>query len=260
MPAPILTCLFVTTMIAAGAGAQTIEEIQNCMADNAPERSSIQTVVLRSHDRGGEVTETSAKIYWKRVGGGEDLIAVHVTEPASRRGSAVLLKRVDHATSMWAYMPAIRRVRRITERSVTGSMFGTDITYEDFERLQRAVTSPGARRLDDGTVDGRSVYVIEERLASEEGSAYERVVTMIDKERCLALRTELFERGDNLRKVFTTPEDGVRKESCGWIPRVMRIEDVVDRTKTDIVLQRFEPDADFHDSKVSLSALDKGES
>ena len=48
----------------------------------------------------------------------------------------LLLEKKDRMPDQFMYLPELRKVRRVTKRSVAGSMFGTDFSYEDFERFQ----------------------------------------------------------------------------------------------------------------------------
>ena len=50
----------------ARAALQTLDEVQDCMDGNLPDPSSVQVIVMNAHDRIGSVTQTRAKIYWRK--------------------------------------------------------------------------------------------------------------------------------------------------------------------------------------------------
>ena len=52
--------------VAAAAPLSTVDEISQCIRDNLPSKSSTQTVVLRSTNRVGDVSESSAEIFWQQ--------------------------------------------------------------------------------------------------------------------------------------------------------------------------------------------------
>lgn len=237
----------------------TVEEIRKCIEKNAPETSSLQTVLLRALDKQGDAVDTRAKIYWKRMGEDELRVALHVVDPPTRRGSAVLLSREDGENNMWMYLPELRKTRKITQTFVQGNMFGTDITYEDFERLQDISSGGEVTRLPDRELDGRKVWVIEGHPAAGKESAYAKVVSMVDQERCVTLRTELFEPGGEIRKTVSASPDEITHEPFGWLPRRLLVEDKDEGTTTEVLVESFDANVPIPDGKLSITALDKGE-
>jgi len=244
---------------AVAATPATVDEIRACIQKNAPETSSLQTVLLRSLDKDGDAVDTRAKVYWKRLEGENLRVALHVMDPPTRRGSAVLFSRQDGENDMWMYLPEIRKVRKINQHFVQGSMFGTDLTYEDFERLQDVALGGEVMKLPDGELDGRKVWVIEGQPAAGEESAYAKVVSMVDQERCVTLRTELFEPSGAVRKVVSASPDQITREPFGWLPRRLVVEDKDEGTTTEVLVESFDANVPIPDGKLSITALDKGE-
>jgi hypothetical protein len=123
----------------------------------------------------------------------------------------------------------------------SASMFGTDFSYEEFERLQGIAESAPATRQPDAAVEGRSAYVLDVRPTSESDSAYERIVTFIDKETCLLLRSEFFERGDRTaRKVLTAATSTLSREGDVWLAREYLMRDLRDETETKMIVEEVE--------------------
>jgi outer membrane lipoprotein-sorting protein len=119
-------------------------------------------------------------------------------------------------------------------------MFGTDFSYEEFERLQGIATESPVRRLDDAEAMGRDCYVLEITPEEEEGSAYQRIEAFIDKETCIALRAEFYERGDQPRKVMTSDPLKVTREDGVWVPRESVMRDFRDETQTTMLVEEIE--------------------
>ena len=143
----------------AGAAAETAEAIQKCVENNLPEHSSEQTVVFRAEDRIGAITESKATIYWRRFGNGRSRVLIRFSSPEDLRGASVLLlERGKDARDIFMYLPALREVKRITSRMMSGSMFGTDFTYEEFERIQDYAATAAATRLPDRELDGGGTW------------------------------------------------------------------------------------------------------
>jgi outer membrane lipoprotein-sorting protein len=218
-----------------------VDEITDCIKANQPKLSTEQEVSFRVVDRLGSARVSNAKIYWQKTRGQTNAL-VRFTAPSDLRGSALLLIEKGDRSDMFMYLPELRKVRRISDRTVAGSMFGTDFSYEDFERLQGLTEDGDTRRLPDGEVEGRATFVLEGRPARGEDSAYERVVSYVDQEHCVPLRTELYEQSDRPRKVMVAPFEKVSQHDSLWVPRLVQVRDLLDETQTELILDEVEFD------------------
>lgn len=248
----------IVALPAATAGAlETVEEIDACVKANAPTRASVQTVILRTVAPGGSESESKAEVYWKRFDDGYSRVLLELTEPLTRRGSAVLAIETEGDPEIYMYMPELRKVKRITADALSGEVFGTVITYEDFERWQRLAREAKRTRLGDAEIEGRAVYVIEGRPARGETSEYERVVSYVDQQTCIALRVEQVQPGGVLRKVLTAPAAQITEEPSGWVPRLVRVEDVVEEIHTDVIVEEIDTAAEIPDRRFTVGDLER---
>lgn len=223
------------------AAGKTLEEITACVEANLPETTSVQSVTFVSTDRIGARTESSAKIYWKRFENDLAKAMIRFLAPPDLRGAGVLLiEKADRMPDQFMYLPELGRVRRVSTRMMSSSLFGTDFSYEDFTRLQGMGPKAERRKLDDAALDGHPVHVVESIPDPDSGSTYERLVSSVDPETCLPLRVEMFESGDRLRKISTTPRDKLQREGRGWVPKEVRMQDVREETETTLVLDAIE--------------------
>ena len=124
--------------------AKTAEQIQACVEANLPEKSSVQSIALRSKDRLAAITESKAVLHWKKSEDGRSRVLIEFSQPEDLRGASVLLleRKQPGERDMFMYLPELRTVKRITSRMVTGSMFGTDFSYEDFEMIEDYAQKP----------------------------------------------------------------------------------------------------------------------
>ena len=156
------------------------------------------------------------------------------------------------------YLPALDKVKRITNRMVSGSMFGTDFSYEDFERLQGLADDAELERLADTTIDGQTVLVTRSKPREDSGSTYERIVTYVDPETCVPLKTEFWEPGERLRKVSTVDREKVEREGKSWIPRELLMRDLRDETETRLVIDEIAVGVEIHRKMFSSRELETG--
>ena len=257
--APAIATLIALVLLVGGmpAGAGDLDEITDCVKANQPRLSAEQTVTMRTLDRTGSARVSSATIYWQKSGENSKAL-IRFSAPEDLRGSALLLLPKGERADMFMYLPELRRVRRVTKRSVSGSMFGTDFSYEDFERLQGLTTDGESKRLPDGEVEGRKVFVLEGRPSRGAESAYERIVSFVDQERCIPIHTELYEKGERLRKVMVMPSEKITKEAESWVPRLVLVKDLVNETQTELLVNEIELDKKLPRKLFSVSELESG--
>ena len=240
LPIPALV-LAIGLATSAAAEPETVEEIDACIRANRPEQTSVATLTFRAMDRVGSVTEKSGTLTWKNFDNGLSRVVLRFHYPNDLRGSAVLLiEKKEKLPDMFMCLPALQKVRRVTTRMVSSSMFGTDFSYEDFQRLQGYSQSLTSRRLEDAVVAGRPVYVVERTLAADSGSAYERIVDYVDRETCVPLKTESHESGGRLRKALSADPAKIERIEGLWVSRSNVMRDLLDETETSLDVEKIE--------------------
>jgi outer membrane lipoprotein-sorting protein len=228
----------------ASAELETADAIDACYRSNFPKVSSVQTVSMNSKDRIGAVTTSKAKLYWKKFDEDRSKVMMKFFKPAEMRGAGLLMVQKSERNDMMIYLPELGRVKRVTKHMSSSSMFGTDFSYEEFERIQGIANDAPATRLDDSPASDRPAYVLEIRPL-EGDSAYERIKSWVDKETCVALRAEFYERGDKPRKVMTADASRLTREGEIWMSREMLMKDLRDETETVMLVEEVDVGADI---------------
>jgi hypothetical protein len=250
---------FALAALLPGAGAPAAEgvaELEACMRANLPALSSVQTVALRHVDRTGGERTLEAEIFWKRTVEGLSRVRIQVHAPVDDRGSAYLLR--ENATGdpeMFVYLPEVGKPRRIHPSGASGSLFGTDFTYEDVGRMQDLGGGGGSERLPDSTLGDARVAVVAVTLAPEAASSYSRIVYQVDAERCVPLRVEFHDAGGALAKRLVADPAKITREGRGWLVRAVVLEDLQNETKTELVVREIDVEADVPDRLFSSADL-----
>jgi len=248
---------FLTLFAASAYALDSVEQVEDCVRENLPETSSKQTIRITAVDAMGSETGYEAKILWRRFSDDRAKSVIRVFAPSDVRGTAVLMvDRGDERVDIFAYLPELRKVRRVTKHSVAGSFLGTDFTYEDLERVQGQAQDSERRLLEPKELDGHRSYVIES-TPKEEGSAYRRVVAYVDQELCLPMRVELYRSGEKPAKLMTLQRDAITKEKSGHVPRRVLVEDLEEGSRSELVVDEIEFDGDIPEREFSVSALER---
>ncbi len=220
---------------------ETADEISACALRNVPSPDQVRAIRITTRDRMGSQNVTVARVFTHRGSNGLGQVLVRLVEPEEVRDSSLLiLEQRDGENQMYFKASEQERPKRVTGAGKASRLFGTDFTYEDFERLEGVEREADATRLPDSSLSGRSVFVIEARPTADAKSAYERVLTFVDQETCVALRTEMYEPGRGLRKELVINADSVRKHGDVWVPHMALLRDLRDSTTTQILVDSSE--------------------
>jgi hypothetical protein len=254
-----LSTIRANTAQAADPTAMSVDDIRDCVEKAGPQRSSVQTGVLRTVE-GDTVNESEAKFYWKKFDDGLSRALIRFSSPPDLRGSAVLvIEMADDADSdIFMYLPEFRSVRRITAGMMSGSMFGTDFTFEEFERLYGLTQEMESKRIADTDVEGRATFAIETTPKEGEESAYTRVVQHIEQERCVPLKTEFFGTTPEPVKVMSTDPAKLSKVGGAWFPDQIVMRDIETGTHTTVSMKKTEVDIDVPDRTFSQRSMSRG--
>ena len=239
----LLLLLLQTAMTPA---TEVPEVVKSCLEKNTPKSTSAQAIELRARDRSGYEQVLQANVYWKRFPDNHSRILMHFNEPADVRGARFLIIENEPQNDMYIYMPGLVIVRKITSRRISSSILGTDFSYEDYERLHGILTDLKAEQYPDEVLSGRPVYVI--NSYPDDTSGYEKISTYIDTETCVALKTDLYERGHQLRKTMNIDPATITKEGDIHVPRELLMRDVRDKTETSLIIQQIKTNIPLDDA------------
>ncbi len=232
-----LTGLVFASPAVASAELETTDEIRACIRRNLPDITSLQAVEFSSRDRVGETRTTRVNIASRRTPTGHRRLLAQVTAPEDVKNTSFLISEGESGISMSFYSPDLEAPKTITGGEASGRLFGTDFSYEDFERLQGFNWDGEGlwlTRLEDSRTADRPTYVLETR---PQQSAYSRILSFVDKETCVALRTEFYENGTQLRKVLIADPQEIRRLDEAWFPHDLMMMDLRDQTQTHLVVQ-----------------------
>jgi len=101
----------------------------------------------------------------------------------------------------WLYLPALKRVKRISSRNKSGSFMGSEFAYEDISSQE--VEKYTYKWIRDEVHDGQECFLIERYPVDKKNSGYTRQVTWIDKKEYREWKVEYYDRKDSLLKTLT---------------------------------------------------------
>ena len=184
--------MFFPILVFSQSGRDIAEMIEN---RPAPNDLINQTVMILTNSKGKTRTH---KMISKSKNGSEKQI-IWFMEPKDDRGIAFL--KIEHDSrddEMRMWLPAFKKVRRISSKKKSDSFMGSDLSFEDLSN--RRLNSNDYKRLEDAKWLGRDCYVLETIPKKESKSNYVRHVSWIDKNHMNILKEQSFNRKNKLEK------------------------------------------------------------
>ena len=231
-------------------GLQVIENVYNRPAGDDMQ-SDLRMTLTNSR---GDQRVREMKQYLKDFGS-EDKKIMFFLAPADVRDTSFMNWSYDEAgrdDDQWIYLPALKKVKRISSDSKSDYFMGSDFTYDDLGDRHPSKDTHTVVRTE--TLNGEECYVVES-IPQEEEYMYSRTVTWVVKDRWIGAQKEFYDEDGDVLKILTVKE--YEQISGYWIilktemrnvqeehTTLMEIEHVVldsgiaDKTFTERIMRR----------------------
>ena len=156
-------------------------------------------MILKS--KTGETSKRNIRIRTLEVEGDGDKSLSIFDEPNDVKGTAMLT--YSHGLDpddQWLYLPALKRVKRISSRNKSGPFMGSTFAFEDLGSQE--VEKYTYRYIGEEACGAWQCYVIE-RFPAYKHSGYTRQVAWLDKEGYRVVKSEYYDRKKALLKTLT---------------------------------------------------------
>ncbi|WP_221934400.1 outer membrane lipoprotein-sorting protein [Aliiglaciecola sp. M165] len=160
------------------------------------------TMVLRNSQ--GQQSERKMRTKALEILDDGDKTLTIFDEPRDVKGTAFL--NFSHAKvpdEQWIFLPALKRVKRISSRNKSGPFMGSEFAYEDMTTFE--IEKFAFQYVGDDVFRDRDMYIVEQYPA-DEFSGYTRQKVWIDKERYIPYKIEFYDRKNSLLKVLEFSE------------------------------------------------------
>ena len=156
-------------------------------------------MVLRN--RQGEESVRALSNRLLEVEGDGDKLLIIFDRPRDVRGAAFLTyTHRSGPDDQWLFLPALKRVKRISSNNKSGPFMGSEFAYEDL--ASQEVEKYTYEYVRDEVVDGRPTFVVQ-RIPVDSKSGYTRHVAWYDEKEYRLAKVEFYDRKDELLKTLT---------------------------------------------------------
>ncbi len=202
---PLLLALSLTTALALPALADEAADEGLEIAQEADRRDTGYhdfkaelTMLLRNKQ--GEESLRHMRTNSLEVDDDGDKTMIIFDQPRDVQGTALLtFSHKVEPDDQWLYLPALKRVKRISSRNKSGPFMGSEFAYEDL--ASQEVEKYTYRFIKDDELDGEPMFLLE-RDPVDENSGYTRQLVWIDKAEYRPMKIEFYDRKNSLLKTL----------------------------------------------------------
>lgn len=166
---------------------------------------------------------------------------IRFLSPADVKGTGLLT--VEHSNrddDQWLYLPALKKVRRISASDQSDNFMGTDFAYEDLgsEELENY----DYKLLGTENLDGVECYLIEAVPNNEKekkASGYSKRHLWIRRDNFVGILIKYYDKKGELLKIFKASDIRLIEGTNKWRAHRMEMENVQTRHKTVLLFDNF---------------------
>lgn len=153
----------------------------------------------------------------------------------------------------WIYLPALKKVKRISSEGKSDYFMGSDFTYDDLG--DRRPDEDSHTLLREEMFQGESCYVVESK-SKDKDYLYSRTVTWVIKDKWIGLKKDFYD--DNNKHLKTLRVMEYKQINGLWMILHSEMENVQKKHKTTMKLENLKLNQGIKDSQFGERMMVKG--
>lgn len=242
-------------LAALGFSPTTAQPDGAAIMENSEQRqkSRTETAIYRMElvDASGKVQQTrTMETFSKNTPRREALLLKFASPPVVEGTGMLIVDAGKGVNDIWMYLPATRRLRRVSGAEKSNWFMGTEFTYEDFEDYQR--DSYRFSLLREEECEASRCFVVEATPGTadeKESSGYSRKIYWIEKDKLYPVRIDFVSGQEQVAKRLTA--SGFRAYGRYSRPGRMVMSNLRNGRSTVLTPTRREVDGPVDDYHVS---------
>ncbi|MDY6799911.1 MAG: outer membrane lipoprotein-sorting protein [Bacteroidota bacterium] len=253
----ITALLLLLAMISTGISAQNLtgqKIIENVYyrstGDDGTSELSMHLIDSRNNERVRKIKQFS-KDYGK-----EEKSIMFFLSPADVKNTSFMNWSYDDPNKdddQWIYLPALKKVKRISSDSKDDYFMGSDFTYDDLG--DRHPDEDVHKLLREETIDGKQCYVVES-VSKDKDYMYSKTITWVIKDIWIGLKKEFYDEDGDLLKILTVKK--YEKIKDYWVITSTEMHNVQDDHTTKMQLSNVQVDIGVDDMKFTERTMMRG--
>ena len=205
----IITTLFATlalTLVTSTSFATTPQERGLAISHETKARDkgwtdSTANMMMLLRNKQGQESTREIKIKSLELDNDGDKSLTIFNKPRDVKGTAFLsFSHPVGADDQWLYLPALKRVKRISSRNKSGPFMGSEFAFEDLSSFE--IEKYTYRYLGEEPLNGLNNFMVEQ-VPVDENSGYTRRVVWVDDTEYRIQKIDFYDRKNSLLKTLT---------------------------------------------------------
>jgi outer membrane lipoprotein-sorting protein len=215
-------------------------------------KNSIASVEMVLRNKRGQESKRKMKIKTLEVSGDGDKSLTIFKSPRDIKGTAFLsFTHPTTADDQWLYLPALKRVKRISSHNKSGPFMGSEFAYEDISSQE--VEKYTYKFIRDEKVAGFPGHVIE-RYPVDKNSGYTKQIVWLDTKDYKVHKIEFYDRkGAKLKTLMM--ENYKKYLTDTWRPLKMSVVNHLNGKSTDLIWKEYKFNNSISERDFDKNAL-----
>lgn len=248
--------LMYTASVFADTQADTI---LNKVRDRYDGEDYVTQVTLRIKDRG--IIQDKEMYMLQKDFDDREMVSMFFNAPADVRNVSFLVanynENLAYDDEQWMYLPAFRKVRRISGQDKRGAFMGSAYSYSDLDKLR--VKDYNSIILREEKLEERDTWIIERSAISQDvinKNGYNKTILWIDKERYLILKQDYYNLKDVKFKTINVTDVQLIQDIWTIMHSVM--ENFENGKESEMIFHRIKYNSGVADDFFTQNLLKKG--
>ncbi len=215
-------------------------------------QDSMANMLMKLRNKQGQESVREIKIKTLEVQDDGDKGLTIFNKPRDVKGTAFL--SFSHATGadeQWLYLPALKRVKRISSRNKSGPFMGSEFSFEDLSSFE--IPKYTYKYLGDETINGLECFKIEQ-YPVDTNSGYTRRIVWLDKSEYRIQKIDFYDRKDSLLKTLSYA-DYKQFLNKYWRPMAMNMVNHQNGKSTELIWNNFKFRIGLSDKDFNRNSL-----
>ena len=152
----------------------------------------------------------------------------------------------------WLYLPALKRVKRISSQNKSGSFMGSEFAYEDFTNQE--IEKYTYKWIRDEKLNDKDCFVIEYYPVDKRNTGYSRQLTWIDKNQYTIQKIEFYDRKNSHLKTLTMSKF-IQYKNTYWKALDMRMINHQNGKSTVLQFSNYQFSVGLNDADFTKTSL-----
>lgn len=197
----ILLLMLTLLMLAFSQSKSGLEIAQNSDKASNGWKTKSSNMTMTMTNKNGQKAVRKMHSYSMEVKGDGDKTFTVFDTPADVKGTvSMIYSHKIGEDDQWLYLPAIKRVKRISSSTKSGPFMGSEFAFEDISSLE--IDKFTYKAIDEGKANGVECYKVV-RYPKSKSSGYKKNIVWYNTKNYRIEKVEYYDRKDALLKTLT---------------------------------------------------------